>query len=134
MPLVTVDRRELATIFAGGFLGAIARAELVEALPHDAAAWPWATFLVNIAGALLLGYAVTRLQERPPATPYRRSFIATGFCGALTTFSTLQLELLRMLDGGDIALAAAYAAASVAAGLWAVALTTRLARRGGLAA
>lgn len=134
MPRVTVDRPELAAIFAGGFLGAVARAELVEALPHDAGAWPWATFAANIAGALILGYAVTRLQARPPATPYRRSFIATGFCGALTTFSTLQLELLWMFDRGDFALAAAYAVASVTAGVCAVALTTRLARREGLAA
>ncbi len=131
---VIADRRELAAIFAGGFLGAVARAELVDILPHAAGAWPWATFVANIAGALVLGYAVTRLQARPPATPYRRSFVATGFCGALTTFSTMQLELLRMLDGGYLALATVYAVASVAAGVWAVALTTRLARREGLAA
>lgn len=134
MPRVTVDLREPAVIFAGGFLGAVARAELVEALPSDAGAWPWATFLANIAGALILGFAVTRLQRRPPATPYRRSFIATGFCGALTTFSTMQLELLRMLDGGDLGLAGAYAAVSVAVGVVAVALATRVAQQGGRAA
>ena len=130
---MTVDRRELAAIFAGGFLGAVARAELVEALPQGAGAWPWATFLANIAGALILGFAVTRLQRRPPPTPYRRSFIATGFCGALTTFSTMQLELLRMFDGGDLALAVAYATVSVAAGIAAVAVATRLGQRGGAA-
>jgi CrcB protein len=131
MPGVSVDLREPAAIFAGGFLGAVARAELVEALPQDAGAWPWATFVANIAGALILGYAVTRLQRRPPPTPYRRSFIATGFCGALTTFSTMQLELLRMLDGGDLALAAAYATASVAVGLAAVTVASRFAQQGG---
>jgi CrcB protein len=60
------DRRELAAIFAGGFLGAVARAELGELLPYDAGGWPWATFAVNIAGAFLLGYWTTRLQERLP--------------------------------------------------------------------
>jgi len=133
MPRVSVDLREPAAIFAGGFLGALARAGLVEALPHDPGAWPWATFLANIAGALILGFAVTRLQRRPPPTPYRRSFIATGFCGALTTFSTMQLELLRMFDGGDLALAVAYATVSVAAGIAAVAVATRLGQRGGAA-
>ena len=53
-----LDARELAAIFAGGFLGAVARAELAEALPHDPGAWPWATFVVNVAGAFLLGYFV----------------------------------------------------------------------------
>ena len=94
-----LDARELAAIFAGGFLGAIARAELVEALPHDPGEWPWATFLVNVAGAFMLGYFATRLQERLPLSAYRRPFLGTGLCGALTTFSTMQLELLRMLDG-----------------------------------
>jgi CrcB protein len=133
MPGVSLDLREPGAIFAGGFLGAVARAELVEVLPRDAGTWPWATFVANIAGALILGFAVTRLQRRPPPTPYRRSFIATGFCGALTTFSTMQLELLRMFDGGDLGLAAAYATVSVAAGVAAVAAATRLAQRGGAA-
>jgi len=50
-----VDGRELAAIFAGGLLGALARAGLLEALPHDPSRWPWATFAANIAGAFALG-------------------------------------------------------------------------------
>jgi fluoride exporter len=123
------DGRELAAIFAGGVFGAVARAELVEALPHDASQWPWATFLVNLAGAFLLGYFATRLQERLPLSSYRRPLLGTGLCGALTTFSTMQLELLRMLDGDHLALAAAYAAASVVCGFLAVAAATNLVRR-----
>ena len=129
-----VDRRELAAIFAGGFLGSVARAALAEALPRHGGGWPWATFLANVAGALLLGYAVARLEARPPATPYPRSFVATGVCGALTTFSALQLELLGMLDDGDLVLAAAYASASVTAGLLAVRAGPALAARAGTAA
>jgi CrcB protein len=124
-----VDRRELAAIFAGGFLGAIARAELADALPSDSGRWPWATFAANIVGALLLGYFTTRLQERLPLSAYRRPFLGTGICGALTTFSTMQLELLQMLDHGRIGLALAYAAASIGLGFAAVALTTNLVRR-----
>ena len=120
-----VDRSELLAIFAGGCLGALARAGLVEWLPHDPGSWPWATFAVNIAGTALLGWAVTRLQERMPLTAYRRPFVGTGFCGALTTFSTLQVELLDMGTG----LALAYAAASLAAGFGIVWLATGLARR-----
>jgi fluoride exporter len=129
---VRLDARELAAIFAGGFLGAIARAGLVEALPHDPAEWPWATFAVNIVGAFLLGYFVTRLQERLPLSAYRRPFLGSGLCGALTTFSTMQLELLRMLDGRHVGLAAGYAGASLVFGFLAVAAATNLVRRASL--
>jgi CrcB protein len=124
-----VDGRELAAIFAGGFVGAVARAEVGEALPYERGHWPWATFAVNILGALLLGYFTTRLQERLPPSAYRRPFVGTGVCGGLTTFSTLQLELLRMLDDGRVGLAVAYAGVSVALGLLAVAVATNLVRR-----
>ena len=129
-----VDRRELAAIFAGGVIGALVRLGLVEALPSTPGQWPWATFVANVAGALALGYFTTRLQERLPLSAYRRPFLGTGLCGALTTFSTVQLELLQMLDHGEGGLAAGYAAASVAAGLLAIALTTNLVRRARLAA
>jgi fluoride exporter len=130
---VRADARELAAVFAGGFLGAVARAALAQALPHQPGTWPWATFLVNVAGAALLGYGVTRLQERLPPSAYRRPFLGTGVCGALTTFSTMQVELLQMLDRGEVALAASYAAASLAVGLLAVAVATNGVRRARLA-
>src|SRR4051794_21551421 len=123
------DPRELAAIFAGGFIGAIARAELGELLSAGGPGWPWATFIANVAGAFLLGYFTTRLQERLPLSSYRRPFLGTGICGALTTFSTMQLELLTMLDAGEVALAVAYALVSVALGFVAVALATNLVRR-----
>jgi fluoride exporter len=127
--MATVDRRELAAIFAGGALGALARAELAEALPTHPGQWPWATFVGDVVGAALLGYFTTRLQERLPPSAYRRPFLGTGICGGLTTFSTMQLELLHLLDDGDAGLALAYAAASIAAGFAAVTLATNLVRR-----
>ena len=123
------DIRELAAIFAGGVAGALARVELSNAFPATSGRWPWAVFAINIGGAFLLGYAVTRLQERLPLSTYRRPLIGTGFCGAFTTFSTMQLELLRMLDHDRFALAAGYTSASVAGGYVAVHLATALVRR-----
>ena len=128
------DPRELVAVFAGGTAGALARAGIAEALPAQPGQWPWATFLINVVGALALGYVTTRLTERLPQSAYRRPLLGTGFCGALTTFSTMQVELLRMLDGGRIALAAGYAVASIVAGLVAVALASGLVRRARLAA
>jgi CrcB protein len=104
--------RELAAVFVGGMAGALARAGVTVAWAPQAGHWPWATFLVNVAGAALLGWVV--------AGPRHHRLLGTGFCGALTTFSTLQLELLGMLDAQRFALAAVYAAGSVAAGLLAV--------------
>jgi CrcB protein len=123
------DRRELAAVFAGGFIGTVARAELAEALPYSGGQWPWATFTVNIVGAFMLGYFTTRLQERLPLSSYRRPLLGTGLCGGLTTFSTMQVELLRMLDRDQLPVALAYALVSVAVGFLAVALATNLVRR-----
>ena len=123
------DPRELAAIFTGGFIGAVARAELNEAFASGGPHWPWATFIANVAGAFLLGYFATRLQERLPLSAYRRPLLGTGFCGALTTFSAMQLELLRMLDGGHIALALSYAVTSIVLGFFAVVLAANLVRR-----
>ena len=124
-----LDRRELAAVFAGGFAGAIARLGLVEALPHGPLEWPWPTFIANLLGAFALGYFTTRLQERLPLSAYRRPLLGTGFCGALTTFSTVELELFAMLDRGAVGLALGYAAASIAAGFALVALATGPVRR-----
>jgi CrcB protein len=124
-----LDWRELAAIFTGGFLGALARVLLVQALPTHPGSWPWATFVENVTGTLLLGYFVTRLQERLPVSAYRRPLLGTGLCGAFTTFSTMQLELLRMLDRGRTALAVTYALVSIGIGLVGVFVATALVRR-----
>jgi fluoride exporter len=128
------DGRELAAIFAGGSVGAIARAELAQSLTTRAGDWPWSSFIVNLVGAVLLGYFTTRLQERLPPSAYRRPLLGTGFCGGLTTFSTMQIKLLGMLDGGCVGLAVAYAVVSALGGLAAVAVSTNLVRRARLRA
>jgi CrcB protein len=127
--LPTHDKRELAAIFAGGVVGALARTAVATALKHGGDSWPWATFVVNIVGAFLLGYFATRLQERLPISAYRRPFLGTGVCGALTTFSTVQVELFNMVQRHDWALATGYGAATVLTSFAAVALATAIVRR-----
>lgn len=123
------DKREVAAIFAGGAVGTLLRAALSVAFPHAATAWPWPTFGVNIGAAFLLGYAVTRLQERLPLSAYRRPLLGTGVCGGLSTFSTMQVEIVKMLGAHAYGLAAGYVVASVAAGYVAIHLATSLVRR-----
>jgi CrcB protein len=124
-----IDRRELGAIFLGGALGALVRAGLAEALPDPGVGWPWATFIVNVVGCALLGYWFTIL----PHTQYRRPLLTTGFCGALTTFSTVQVELVEMMDAGRLGLACLYLGVSVAAGLAGATAATALGRRMGAA-
>jgi CrcB protein len=123
------DRQEIAAIAVGGAAGALVRVALARAAPSGPGHWPWVTFAVNLVGAFLLGYFATRLQERLPLSVYRRPLLGTGFCGALTTFSTMQLELLRMLDAHRYGLAAAYAGASVVLGYACVHVATAVVRR-----
>jgi CrcB protein len=123
------DRRELGAIFFGGAWGTLARAGLGEALPHAPTSWPWPTFIVNVVACLMLGYFVTRLQERLPLSSYRRPLLGTGLCGGLSTFSTMQVELLKMLDAHVYGLAVGYAAGSVVAGYLGVYLATAASRR-----
>jgi len=127
--LPRVDRREIAAIFAGGALGTLLRAALAEAFRHPATAWPWPTFTVNIVAAFLLGYFVTRLTERLPLSSYRRPLLGTGLCGGLSTFSTMQVEILEMLGAHAWGLAAGYAAASITVGYAAIYLATAMVRR-----
>jgi len=127
--MATFDGRELAAVFVGGGVGTLARAGLETFAAPDPGRWPWPTFTVNIVGAFLLGYFVTRLLERLPVSSYRRPLLGTGLCGGLTTFSTMQVETIRMLEDQHYGLAVGYTAASLGAGLLAVYLATAMVRR-----
>ena len=122
------DRREVAAVFAGGVIGTLARVGLTQLFVSGDTDWPWAVFAINISGCLLLGYLVTQLQERLPLSTYRRQLLATGMCGAYTTFSTMQLELLNMWNAHRFGLVAAYLGASVVFGYIAVHVSTAVTR------
>lgn len=124
-----LDNRELAAIFAGGALGTAVRASLGSLFAPDPTGWPWPTFAVNVIGAFLLGYFTTRLLERLPLSSYRRPMLGTGLCGGLTTFSTMQVETVKMLDHHAYGLALGYTSASIAAGVAAIYVATALVRR-----
>jgi CrcB protein len=122
------DPRVWAAVFAGGVLGTLLRAALAEAFPAGHG-WPWATLAVNLAGALMLVWVAVRLAERLAPSTYARPLLGTGFCGALTTFSTLQTDVVRLAQSGRPGLAAAYAAVSVGGGVLVVFFGARAVRR-----
>ncbi|MGS2614967.1 fluoride efflux transporter CrcB [Micromonospora sp. LZ34] len=86
-------------------------------------AFPWGTLTVNVVGSLVLG-VVAGL----PATAAVGALVGTGFCGALTTWSTLSYETLRLARAGRRPAALANVTASVAAGLAAATAGYALAR------
>lgn len=126
--MLKLDRRALAAIFLGGAIGALLRVWLGEQFSGSDTSWPWVTFAINVSGSFALGYFATRLQERLPQSTYRRPLLGTGFCGAYTTFSTMQVEILKMLERGSVGMACGYAAASIAAGYLAIWLSTAMVR------
>jgi CrcB protein len=117
----------LAAVAVGGAAGALARTALERGwAPHDAAAWPWATFTANVAGALLLGVVAALSRKRARLLG---PLLGTGFCGALTTFSTFNVEVIRLARAHADGLAVAYVVASLGAGLVAVAAGFRVVAR-----
>jgi fluoride exporter len=113
---------DATAVIAGGAIGTLARAGLAEALPLHPGAFPWATLAANLVGALILGWVVVAKQRWRP-------LVGTGFCGALTTFSTFQVQIVQLGDDGHVPLAALYLAVSVALGLAAAHAGARLAHR-----
>jgi CrcB protein len=74
--------------------------------------FPWGTLTVNVAGSLLLGFLLGR-----PVDPALTAQLGTGFCGALTTYSTFSYETFQLARTGNRFLAAGNALGSVLAGL-----------------
>ncbi|HEU4701648.1 MAG TPA: fluoride efflux transporter CrcB [Conexibacter sp.] len=119
----------VVSILAGGAAGALARAAVAEMLPRAPGAWPWATFSVNLFGAALLAWLTTRLTEMVAPTRHWRFLLGTGLCGALTTFSTFQVETIRLARDGHAPMAVGYSATSLAAGMGLAVAATVAARR-----
>ena len=122
------DPRVIVAAAVGGLVGTLARAGLENAYPPRSA-FPWTTLIINLAGAAVLAWLVVRLSERLPPSTYIRPMLGTGFCGGLTTFSTMQVEAVKLLDHGRSVAGAGYLAASVAGGLLVTAYVLRAARR-----
>jgi CrcB protein len=108
-------------IGAGGAVGSLARYGMKVAIPAPASGFPWATFLVNITGATMLGVLSAIPAIRLHLDSRLRVLIGTGFCGGLTTFSTLSLEVATRW-GRVSALAVVYVTVSVMAAPVAVVL------------
>ena len=89
------DRRELAAIFAGGFIGAIARAGLAEGSRTTPGSGRGRRSSSTSPAPSCSATSPRACRSACRSRPTGGRCSAPGFCGALTTFSTMQLELLR---------------------------------------
>jgi fluoride exporter len=124
-----LDRRELGAIFLGGAMGGLLRVWLSRSFASGPTGWPWAIFAINISGSFVLACVATWFRERPPESRFHHPLWTAGFCGTYTTFSTMQLEILVLLDHDRYGLAAGYTLASIVAGCLAILIGTTLVRR-----
>jgi CrcB protein len=110
--------RLLPAIFLGGAAGGLARSALEQTWPANGHSWPWITFAVNIAGTALLAALFALVRRRPAPPPsFLGPLLGIGLCGALTTFSTLQLETVILVHAGHAVMGVGYALISIGGGL-----------------
>ena len=107
----------LLLVVAGAAIGAPLRylSDRAIQVRHDTV-FPWGTFTVNVIGSLILGI-LTGAITAGGASPQVQLAVGTGFCGALTTYSTFSYETLRLLEDDARLFAAANVVASIVAGL-----------------
>lgn len=118
----------VAAVAAGGVLGAEARYALTL-LQRDAAAFPWATFVINVVGCVSIGVLMIVLLDLTSPHRLARPFLGVGVLGGFTTFSTYAVDIQTMLvDGRSLAALTYLALTPVAAlaGVWAGAAATRV--------
>jgi CrcB protein len=123
----------LAAIALGGALGAPARYGVAQLVHEATGSFPWATFWTNISGSFTLGVVLVLILERFPPTRYVRPFVATGFLGAYTTYSTFAVETDLLVRSGQAGIGIVYGLASLVAGfvaVWAGMLVGRSFRAG----
>ncbi len=109
----------ISQVAIGGALGSVLRYLTISAVGG-----PVATFIVNVAGSLVMGVLAVVLASRPHLSP----LLMTGVLGGFTTFSAFSLDALRLYETGQTAQAVLYTAGSVVLSLIAVALGAALAR------
>lgn len=113
--------RTLLLIGLGGFLGSISR-YLTSVLCNSffPLTFPLGTFVVNIMGCLVIGIVYGLSGRMDWMTPEWRLFLATGFCGGYTTFSSFTFENADLLQSGNYWTFGLYTIASCTLGLLAV--------------
>jgi fluoride exporter len=92
--------RSLVAVAVGGVLGCLLRWVLAMLLNRYFPAIPPGTLAANLIGCYIIGMALAFFAQYPALAPEWRLFVATGFCGGLTTFSTFSAEVVMLMQSG----------------------------------
>jgi CrcB protein len=101
----------------GGFLGSVCRYYSQQFIARFSTSFPYGTLAVNIAGCFLVGLVFGFAAKGNVLSPEWRMFLATGFCGGFTTFSTFSYESTQLINNGEYFYLALYIGASVIVGI-----------------
>ena len=108
----------ILSIAAGGALGAVARyLVMIQAGYLFGSNFPFGTIIVNILGSFMLGALVEVSATVWSIGGELRAMLVAGFIGSFTTFSTLSLDMMTLLERGQTGLALGYASVSVLLGV-----------------
>ncbi len=98
----------------GGALGALARYIVgIYAGRWFGTTFPWGTFIINVTGSFLIGALAETFALRWDSAQATRILLVAGVCGGYTTFSTFALDIVTLMNRGQLVAASAYAAVSV---------------------
>lgn len=112
--------KQLLLVFLGGGLGSSLRYIIGNYLNSSNTGIPYGTFLANILGSLLIGIILGLAVKSETLSQNTILFLATGFCGGFTTFSTFAYENHVFLKSGDFTSFALYTIGSFILGFAAV--------------
>jgi len=108
--------KQIVLVFVGGGIGSILRYAFANLLNNYENGVPYGTLLANILGSLLIGIILGLGLKSEILSQNTMLFLATGFCGGFTTFSTFAYENHLFLRAGDLMSFAFYTLASFVIG------------------
>lgn len=112
--------KQLILVFIGGGIGSVLRFIIGKWLNSTSDGIPYGTFAANIVGSVLIGIILGLAAKQNSLSPSQTLFLATGFCGGFTTFSTFAYENHVFLKSGDFTSFAIYTIGSFIIGFLAV--------------
>jgi CrcB protein len=116
MPRLALSAAAIVAILVGGGLGTVARFLLDTTFAERPGQFPTLTLLINLSGSLAIGFLVPLIERVESRVPLLRPFVLVGLLGGWTTYSTLAVNGVTLLQDGHVGTCVLYLAATLAGG------------------